>query len=83
MNVELINAALHAGASAGHRLPRARPAGAPDPRHPGVLSTGLLAIASRSSGEAFLGVVAGYRGGWLSSVITYFANLLDPSRGWC
>ena len=38
---------------------------------------GLLAIAISVVGGSVLGVVAGYRGGWLSSVITYFANLLD------
>jgi peptide/nickel transport system permease protein len=38
---------------------------------------GLLAIAISVAGGAVLGVLAGYRGGWLDTVITYFANLLD------
>lgn len=38
---------------------------------------GLLAIAISVAGGAVLGVLAGYKGGWLDTVITYFANLLD------
>ena len=38
---------------------------------------GLLAIAISVVGGSVLGVLAGYRGGWVSTVITYFANLLD------
>jgi peptide/nickel transport system permease protein len=38
---------------------------------------GLLAIAISVAGGAVLGVLAGYKGGWASAVITYFDNLLD------
>ena len=38
---------------------------------------GLLAIAISVAGGILLGVLAGYRGGWASSVVTYFDNLLD------
>jgi peptide/nickel transport system permease protein len=38
---------------------------------------GLLAIAISVAGGIVLGVLAGYRGGWASAVITYFDNLLD------
>jgi peptide/nickel transport system permease protein len=38
---------------------------------------GLLAIAIAVAGGAVLGVLAGYKGGWLAAVITYFDNLLD------
>jgi len=38
---------------------------------------GLLAIAISVLGGSVLGVLAGYKGGWLSAVITYFDNLLD------
>ena len=38
---------------------------------------GLLAIAISVVGGSVLGVLAGYRGGWIAAVITYFANLLD------
>ncbi len=38
---------------------------------------GLLAIAIALVGGSLLGVLAGYRGGWFETVITYFNNLLD------
>jgi peptide/nickel transport system permease protein len=38
---------------------------------------GLLAIAISVAGGAVLGVLAGYKGGWLDTVITYFDNLID------
>jgi peptide/nickel transport system permease protein len=38
---------------------------------------GLLAIAISVVGGSVLGVLGGYKGGWVSAVITYFANLLD------
>jgi peptide/nickel transport system permease protein len=38
---------------------------------------GLLAIAISVLGGILLGVLAGYKGGWISALITYFANLLD------
>ena len=38
---------------------------------------GLLAIAISVAGGVVLGVLAGYRGGWASAVVTYFDNLLD------
>jgi peptide/nickel transport system permease protein len=38
---------------------------------------GLLAIAIAVAGGAVLGVLAGYKGGWLDTAITYFDNLLD------
>jgi peptide/nickel transport system permease protein len=38
---------------------------------------GLLAIAISIVGGSVLGVLAGYRGGWVSAVVTYFDNLLD------
>jgi peptide/nickel transport system permease protein len=38
---------------------------------------GLLAIAIAVAGGIVLGVLAGYRSGWASAVITYFDNLLD------
>jgi peptide/nickel transport system permease protein len=38
---------------------------------------GLLAIAISLVGGSVLGVLAGYRGGLLESLVTYFANLVD------
>jgi peptide/nickel transport system permease protein len=38
---------------------------------------GLLAITISLAGGAVLGILAGYRGGWYDTLITYFANLLD------
>ncbi|MGB5081151.1 MAG: ABC transporter permease [Burkholderiales bacterium] len=38
---------------------------------------GLLAITISIAGGAALGVLAGYRGGWSDTLITYFDNLLD------
>ena len=38
---------------------------------------GLLAIAISVAGGSALGVLAGYKGGWLAALITYFDNLLD------
>jgi len=38
---------------------------------------GLLAIAISVVGGSVLGVLAGYGGGWVSAVVTYFDNLLD------
>jgi len=38
---------------------------------------GLLAIAISVAGGCLLGVLAGYRGGWLAAVVTYIDNLLD------
>jgi len=38
---------------------------------------GLLAIAISVAGGAVLGVLAGYKGGWIDTVITYFDNLID------
>jgi peptide/nickel transport system permease protein len=38
---------------------------------------GLLAIAISVAGGCVLGVLAGYRGGWLAAVVTYIDNLLD------
>jgi peptide/nickel transport system permease protein len=38
---------------------------------------GLLAIAISVAGGAVLGVLAGYKGGWLNALITYFDNLID------
>src|SRR5258708_33805692 len=38
---------------------------------------GLLAIPISVVGGSILGVLAGYRGGWFDTIITYFDNLLD------
>ena len=38
---------------------------------------GLLAIAISVVGGSVLGILAGWRGGWWDTLITYFANLLD------
>lgn len=38
---------------------------------------GLLAIAISVAGGCVLGVLAGYRGGWLAVFVTYVDNLLD------
>jgi peptide/nickel transport system permease protein len=38
---------------------------------------GLLAIAISLVGGSLLGILAGWRGGWWDTLITYFANLLD------
>jgi peptide/nickel transport system permease protein len=38
---------------------------------------GLLAISIAVLGGILLGVLAGYRGGWISALVTYFDNLLD------
>lgn len=38
---------------------------------------GLLAIAIAVAGGAVLGVLAGYKGGWLDTAVTYFDNLID------
>lgn len=38
---------------------------------------GLLAITISIMGGSVLGILAGYRGGWFDTVITYFDNLLD------
>src|SRR5256885_6921933 len=38
---------------------------------------GLLAITISLVGGSVLGILAGYRGGWFDTVITYFDNLLD------
>jgi peptide/nickel transport system permease protein len=38
---------------------------------------GLLAVAIALAGGSVLGVLAGWRGGWWDTLITYFANLLD------
>src|SRR5262245_31887629 len=38
---------------------------------------GLLAIGISVVGGSVLGILAGYKGGWLAAVITYFDNLLD------
>jgi peptide/nickel transport system permease protein len=38
---------------------------------------GLLAVAISLVGGSVLGILAGYRGGWWDTVITYLANLLD------
>jgi peptide/nickel transport system permease protein len=38
---------------------------------------GLLAITISVVGGSILGVLAGYKGGWLDTIITYFDNLLD------
>ena len=38
---------------------------------------GLLAIAISLVGGSLLGILAGYRGGWCDTLVTYFANLLD------
>jgi peptide/nickel transport system permease protein len=38
---------------------------------------GLLAITISVAGGSVLGVLAGYRGGWFDTIITYFDNLLD------
>jgi peptide/nickel transport system permease protein len=38
---------------------------------------GLLAVAISLVGGSVLGVLAGWRGGWWDTLITYFANLLD------
>ena len=38
---------------------------------------GLVAIAISVAGGSVLGILAGYKGGWLGAVITYFDNLVD------
>lgn len=38
---------------------------------------GLLAVAIALAGGSVLGILAGWRGGWWDTLITYFANLLD------
>lgn len=38
---------------------------------------GLLAITIAIVGGSVLGILAGYRGGWSDTLVTYFANLLD------
>src|SRR5438128_4609307 len=38
---------------------------------------GLLAITISVVGGSVLGILAGYRGGWFDTIITYFDNLLD------
>ncbi|MFL6563763.1 MAG: ABC transporter permease, partial [Burkholderiales bacterium] len=38
---------------------------------------GLLAITISVAGGSVLGILAGYRGGWADTIITYFDNLLD------
>lgn len=38
---------------------------------------GLVAIAISLVGGSVLGVLAGYRGGWWDTLVTYFASLLD------
>src|SRR5437660_12662717 len=38
---------------------------------------GLLAITISVVGGSILGILAGYRGGWFDTIITYFDNLLD------
>src|SRR5882672_6606773 len=38
---------------------------------------GLLAITISVFGGSILGVLAGYKGGWFDTIITYFDNLLD------
>ena len=38
---------------------------------------GLLAVAIALVGGSVLGILAGWRGGWWDTLITYFANLLD------
>jgi peptide/nickel transport system permease protein len=38
---------------------------------------GLVAITISLVGGSVLGVLAGYRGGWWDTLVTYFANLLD------
>src|SRR5258708_9237371 len=38
---------------------------------------GLLAITISVAGGSILGVLAGYKGGWFDTIITYFDNLLD------
>src|SRR5256885_697801 len=38
---------------------------------------GLLAITISVVGGSLLGILAGYRGGWFDTIITYFDNLLD------
>jgi peptide/nickel transport system permease protein len=43
----------------------------------GYFLPGLLAIAISVAGGAVLGVLAGYKGGWLNALITYFDNLID------
>jgi peptide/nickel transport system permease protein len=38
---------------------------------------GLLAVGIALAGGSVLGILAGWRGGWWDTLITYFANLLD------
>jgi peptide/nickel transport system permease protein len=38
---------------------------------------GLLAVAIAIVGGSFFGILAGWRGGWWDTLVTYFANLLD------
>ncbi len=38
---------------------------------------GLMAVAISVLGGSVLGVLAGYRGGWVGVVVTYFDNLVD------
>ena len=38
---------------------------------------GLVAITISLVGGSLLGILAGYRGGWWDTLVTYFANLLD------
>src|SRR5258708_22154374 len=38
---------------------------------------GLLAITIYVAGGSILGVLAGYKGGWFHTIITFFDNLLD------
>src|SRR6266702_4813902 len=47
------------------------------PDDPQRMNVELLAITISVVGGSVLGILAGYRGGWFDTIITYFDNLLD------
>jgi len=83
MNVGLINAAPFTPGTCSAPTSSGATAGAADPRHPGLLSPGLLAITISVVGGSILGILAGYRGGWFDTIITTSTTWSTRSRAWC